>query len=81
MHLSHDFKDLDVKLYIEVVDGIGGNQRDLMSENLVVKKQFEKLCDEEATLKNLFFFLDSLSATVCRTEGRYSPVITYCDRR
>ena len=81
MHLSHDFKDLDVKLYIEVVDGIGGNQTDLMSENLVVKKQLEKLCDEEATLKNLFFFLDSLSATVCRIEGRYSPVITYCDRR
>ena len=81
MDLSHDFKDLDVKLYIELVDGIGGNQTDLMSENLVVKKQLEKLCDEEATLKNLLFFLDSLSATVCRIEGRYSPVITYCDRR
>ena len=49
--------DLDAGLYIEAVDGIGGKQRDLLSENLVVQKPLEMLWDEEATLKSLFFFL------------------------
>ena len=57
LHLSLDCKDLDARLYIEVVGGIGGKQIDLLSENLVVEKLLEKLWDEEATLKSLFFFL------------------------
>ena len=57
LHLSLHCKDLDARLYIEVVGGIGGKQIDLLSENLVVEKPLEKLWDEEATLKSLFFFL------------------------
>ena len=57
LHLSPNCKDLDVRLYTEVVDGIGGKQIDLLLENLVVEKPLEKLLDEEATLKSLFFFL------------------------
>ena len=57
LHLSPDCKDLDARLFIEVIDGIGGKQIDLLSENLVVEKRLEKLWDEEATLKRLFFFL------------------------
>ena len=43
LHLSPDSKDLDARPYIEVVDGIGGKQTDLLSENLVVEKPLEKL--------------------------------------
>ena len=75
LHLFSDCKDLDPRLLIEVADGIGWKQIDLLSENLVVKKPLEKLWVEETTLESLFFFLDSLSATVCSTEGRYSAVI------
>ena len=75
LHLSLDCKDLDARLYIEVVGGIGGKQIDLLSEKLVVEKPLEKLWDEEATLKSLVFFLNSLSATVFSTEGSYSAVI------
>ena len=57
LHLSLDCKDLDAKLCIEVVGGIGGKEIDLLSGNLVVEKPLEKLWDEEATLKSLFFFL------------------------
>ena len=57
LHLSPDCKDLYARLFIEVIDGIGGKQIDLLSENLVVEKRLEKLWDEEATLKRLFFFL------------------------
>ena len=57
MHLSSDCKDLDARLYIEVVDGIDGKQIDLLSESLVVEKPLEKLWDEEAALKSLVFFL------------------------
>ena len=57
LHLSLDCKDLDARLYIEVVGGIGGKQKDILVENLVVEKPLEKLWDEEATLKSLFFFL------------------------
>ena len=75
LHLSLDCKDLDARLYIEVVGGIGGKQIDLLSEKLVVEKPLEKLWDEEATLKSLVFFLNSLSPTVFSTEGSYSAVI------
>ena len=75
LHLFPDCKDLDARVLIEVADGIGWKQIDLLSENLVVKKPLEKLWVEETTLESLFFFLDSLSATVCSTEGRYSAVI------
>ena len=57
LHLSLDYKDLDARLYIEVVGGIGGKQKDILVENLVVEKPLEKLWDEEATLKSLVFFL------------------------
>ena len=40
---SPDCMDLDAGLYIEAVDGIGGKQRDLLSENLVVQKPLEML--------------------------------------
>ena len=30
LHLSPDCKDLDARLYIEVVDGIGGKQLDIL---------------------------------------------------
>ena len=56
LHLSPGCKDLDARLYIEVVGCIGREQIDLLSENLVVKKPLEKLWDEEVTLKSLFFF-------------------------
>ena len=56
LHLSPDCKDLDVRIYIEVVGGIGAKQIDLLLENLVVEKPLEKLWDEEATLKSLVFF-------------------------
>ena len=56
LHLSLDCKDLDARLYIEVVGGIGGKQKDILVENLVVEKPLEKLWDEEATLKSLVFF-------------------------
>ena len=56
LHLSLDCKDLDARLYIEVVGGIGGKQKDILLENLVVEKPLEKLWDEEATLKSLVFF-------------------------
>ena len=55
LQLSLDCKDLDARLYIEVVSGIAGKQIDLLSENLVVEKLLENLWDEEATLKSLFF--------------------------
>ena len=57
MHLSSDCKDLDARLYIEVVDDIDAKQIDLLSENLVVEKLLEKLWDEEAALKSLVFSL------------------------
>ena len=57
LHLSLDCKDLDARLYIEVVGGMGGKQKDILVENLVVEKPLEKLWDEEATLKSLVFFL------------------------
>ena len=66
LHLSTDFKDLDARLYIEVGDGIGRKQIDLLSESLVVENWLEKLWDEESTLKSMFFFLDFLSATVLK---------------
>ena len=75
LHLFPDCKDLDARLYIEVVDGVRGKQIDLMSENLVVKKPLKKLWDEEATPKSLDFFLNSLSAIVFSTEDSYSAVI------
>ena len=50
LHLFSDCKDLDPRLLIEVADGIGWKQIDLLSENLVVKKPLEKLWVEEATL-------------------------------
>ena len=57
LHMSPGCKDLDDRLYIEVVDGISPKQIDLLSENLVVEKPHEKLPDEEATLKSVVFFL------------------------
>ena len=57
LHLSLDCKDLDARLYIEVVGGIGRKQKDILVENLVVEKPLEKLWDEEAILKSLVFFL------------------------
>ena len=57
LHLSPGCKDLDDRLYIEVVDGISAKQIDLLSENLVVEKAHEKLWDEEATLKSVIFLL------------------------
>ena len=57
LHLSPECKDLNARLYIEVVGGTGGKQIDLLSENLVVEKRLEKLWDEEATMKSLVFFL------------------------
>ena len=74
LHLSLHCKDLDARLYIEVVDGIGWKQINLLSENLVVEKPLEKLWDKEATLKSLVLFF-ILSATIFSTEGRYSAVI------
>ena len=50
-------KDLDSRLYIEVVGGIGRNQIYLLPEKLVVEKPLEKLWHEKATLESLFFFL------------------------
>ena len=44
-------------VYIKVVDGISGEQKNLLSENLVVRKPLEKPWNEEATLKGLFFSL------------------------
>ena len=55
LYLSPNCKNLHARVYVEVVDGIGRKQIDPLSENLVVKKSLEKLCSEEATLKNLFF--------------------------
>ena len=52
LHLSLDYKDLDSRLYIEIVGSLGVKQIDLLSENLVVEKPLEKL-----TLKNLVFSL------------------------
>ena len=75
LHVSLNCKDLDARLFIEVVGGIGGKEIDLLSENLVVEKPLEKLWNEEATLKSLVFLLDSLPATVFSTEDRYSAVI------
>ena len=75
LHLSLDCKDLDARLYIGVVGGISGKQIDLLLENLEVEKPLKNLWNEEATLKSLLFFLDSLSATVFSIEGRYSAVI------
>ena len=57
LHLSPKCKDLNARLYIEVVGGTGGKQIDLLSESLVVEKRLEKLWDEEATMKSLVFFL------------------------
>ena len=57
LHVSLNCKDLDARLFIEVVGGIGGKEIDLLSENLVVEKPLEKLWDEEAALKSLVFFL------------------------
>ena len=57
LHLSPNCEDLDARLYIDVIDGIGRKQIDLWSEDLLVEKLLEKLWDEEATLKSLFFFL------------------------
>ena len=42
LHLSPDCKDLDARLYINVVDGIGRKHIDLLLENLVVEKPPEK---------------------------------------
>ena len=75
LHLFPDCKDLDARLYIEVADGVRGKQIDLMSENLVVKKPLKKPWDEEATLKSLNFFLDSISAIAFSTEDSYSALI------
>ena len=77
LHLSPDCKDLDARLYIEVGDGIGRKQIDLLLENLVVQKPLEKLWDQEDTLKCLFFFFffDSLFTIVFSTDGRYPAVI------
>ena len=82
LHLSPDCKDLDARLYIEVGDGIGRKQIDLLLENLLVQKPLEKLWDQEDTLKCLFFlfcfvfvFFDSLFTIVFSTDGRYPAVI------
>ena len=74
LHLSLDCQDLDVRLFIEVVDGIRRKQLDLLLENTVVKKPLEERWDEEATLKSVVFFFDSLSSTVFITECSYSAV-------
>ena len=39
--------------------GIGEKEIDLFSKNAVIEKPLQKLGDEEATLKSLFFFLIS----------------------
>ena len=49
--------NLDARLFIEITDGIGGKEIDLLSEDLVVEKLLEKLWDEEVTLKSLVFSL------------------------
>ena len=49
--------NLDARLFIEITDGIGGKQIDLLLEDLVVEKLLEKLWDEEVTLKSLVFSL------------------------
>ena len=43
LHLSLDCKDLDARLYIDVVGGIGGKQINLLSENLIFEKALKKL--------------------------------------
>ena len=43
LHLSPDCKDLDARLYIGIVDGIGGRQINVLLENLVVDKLHNKL--------------------------------------
>ena len=43
LDLSLDCKDLDARLYIEVVGGIGSKQINLLSENLAFEKALEKL--------------------------------------
>lgn len=55
IYTSSDCKDFDTRLYIEVVDGIGGKKIDLLSENIVAEKLLERLSDEETTLKSLVF--------------------------
>ena len=57
LHLFPNWKDLDVRLYIDEVDSIGRKQLDLLLDNLVVEKPLEKLWHEEAILKSLAFFL------------------------
>ena len=75
MHLSPDCTNQNVRLYIEVVDGIGGKQIDLLLENQVVEKPLEKLWNEKCHFEEFVFFLDALSATVFSTEDKYSTVI------
>ena len=41
LHLSLECKDLDTRLYIEVVGGIGGKQKDILVENLVVRDRLK----------------------------------------
>ena len=53
-------KNLIARLYIEVVDGIGRKETNLILESLVVQKPFEKLWDEEATLKIWFLVCYSI---------------------
>ena len=43
LHPSADCKDVDARPYIEVFNGIGGNEIYLLSENRVVEKPYEKL--------------------------------------
>ena len=49
LYLSLVCKDMDARLYIEVVYSIGKKQIYILLENLVVEKPLEKLWDEEAT--------------------------------
>ena len=55
LHSSPNCMDQNARLCIEVVDGIDSKQKNLLSENQVVKKLLQKLWDEEATLKSLAF--------------------------
>ena len=77
LHLFPDCKYLDARLLIEVADGIGWRQTDLLSENLVVKKPLEELWVEETTLKSLFFF-SWFSVCYCM---QYWRQVFCCDRQ
>ena len=57
LHPFTHSKDLDARLYFEVVDGIDRKQTDLFLENLVVEKPLQKLWNKKDILKSQVFSL------------------------